>query len=149
MFGKMRIVTHTHIYARLWKYIFGLYPTYLRLRYGMNIGENTVISRKANLDRIINPKGIHIGRNTWILANVCVLTHDHFRNLITNTYIGENCFIGIRAIIMPGVRIGNEVAIGAGSVVTKDIPSNCIAAGNPARVIKENIRIKDGRILSE
>lgn len=46
--------------------------------------------------------------------------------------------IGGGAIIMPGVTIGNNVVIGAGSIVTKDIPDNVIAYGNPCRVVKEN-----------
>ena len=46
-------------------------------------------------------------------------------------------WIGGNVVITPGVKVGNGVVIGAGSVVTKDIPDNCIAAGNPARVIRE------------
>lgn len=52
--------------------------------------------------------------------------------------IGDTVWIGGGAIILPGVTIGNNVVIGAGSVVTKDIPDNVIAVGNPCRVIKEN-----------
>lgn len=44
-------------------------------------------------------------------------------------------------MIMPGVHIGNECVVGAGSVVTKDIPSNCIVAGNPAKIIRKGIRM--------
>ena len=51
--------------------------------------------------------------------------------------IGNNCFIGIRCIIMKGVTIGDNCIIGAGSVVTKDIPANVVAAGVPCRVIRE------------
>jgi maltose O-acetyltransferase len=50
--------------------------------------------------------------------------------------IGEDCWIGGGAIICPGVTIGDRVVIGAGSVVTKDIPSDSLAVGNPARVIR-------------
>jgi len=68
----------------------------------------------------------------------------------TNTYIGEKCFIGANVIVMAGVNVGNEVIIGSGSVVTKDIPSNCIAVGNPARIIKENIKtVKYGQLVKE
>lgn len=50
--------------------------------------------------------------------------------------IGKNVWIGGGSIILPGVTIGDTTTIGAGSVVTKDIPANCLAAGNPCRVIK-------------
>lgn len=48
---------------------------------------------------------------------------------------------------MPGVRVGNNCVVGAGSVVTKDIPNNCIAVGNPARIIKTDIKIKKFGII--
>ena len=71
---------------------------------------------------------------------------DHCRSLKVDTYIGRDCVIGVNAIIMPGVKIGNEVVIGSGSVVTKDIPDNCIAVGNPAKVTKTSIRVYNGKI---
>ncbi len=72
-----------------------------------------------------------------------MFAHDYSRALKTNTYIGKKCFIGAN-----GITIGDEVVVGSGSVVTKDIPSNCIAVGNPARVIKEKIKTKKyGQLL--
>ena len=53
------------------------------------------------------------------------------------TIIGNNVFIGCNAIILKGVTIGDNATIGAGSVVTKDIPSNVVAVGNPCRVLRE------------
>ena len=50
--------------------------------------------------------------------------------------IGDHCFVGISSCIMPGVTLGSNVVIGANSVVTKDIPDDCMAAGSPARIIK-------------
>jgi len=135
--------------ARIWLYI-KLRKLqawrYSRL-YGMSIGEGTQISRKAKLDTA-HPKGVHIGKYCSITGGVIVLAHDGCRKLEKDTFIGDFCFIGTRSIILPGVKIGNEVVIGSGSVVTKDVPSNCIVAGNPARIIKTGIRCdKLGRII--
>jgi len=121
-----------------WKY---------RTLYGIDIGKGTTISRTAKLDRGNNPKGVHIGDNVIITGGVLVLAHDACRNLKADVWIGNDSFIGFRAIIMPGVKIGSEVIIGSGSVVTKDIPSNSIAVGNPCRVIKSNIHCEKGRIV--
>lgn len=133
--------------AKIWTIVTSLYPAYLRKVYKMHLGQGVCISHKAHLDKSINPRGIHIGDYTWVLNGAFVLAHDHCRSLYTDTYIGSHCIIGINAIIMPGVTIGDEVAVGAGSVVTKDIPSNSIAVGNPAKVIKQNIHIQNGKII--
>ena len=58
--------------------------------------------------------------------------------------IGENVFIGCNCLILKGTEIGDNTTIGAGSVVTGKIPANCIAAGNPARVIKVLDGVNDG-----
>ena len=50
--------------------------------------------------------------------------------------MGDNCWIGGGAILCPGVTVGDRTVIGAGSVVTRDLPADCVAAGNPARVIR-------------
>lgn len=112
----------------------------------MDIGSNTRISRSARIDKT-NPKGIHIGSNTIISFGVSVLTHDFVNGEHIDTYIGDNCFIGGNAIIHPGVKIGDQCIIGAGSVVMNDIPSNTIAAGNPARLIRGGIKTREYGIL--
>lgn len=52
-------------------------------------------------------------------------------------HIGKNCWIGAGVVIVPGITIGDNVVIGAGSVVTKDLPSNVVAVGNPCKVLRE------------
>lgn len=127
---------------RVWLYnkLVRYYAWKYRTIYGMKIGGGSLISRKATLDRGINPKGIHIGNYTRVTGGVLILAHDACRALKADTVIGDNCFIGTRSIIMPGITIGNQVIVGAGSVVTKDVPNNCIVAGNPAKIIRQNIR---------
>ena len=77
----------------------------------MDIGKNCRISWKAHLDKSVNPRGIHIGDNTWILNGAMILAHDYCRGLKADTYIGSDCVIGVRSIVMPGLTIGNQVVI--------------------------------------
>ena len=114
----------------------------------MKIAKSAIISYRAKLDKSINPEGIHIGDYSWVLANAVIATHDHCRNLKQDVYIGKYCIIGINSIIMPGIKISDHVVVGAGAVVTKDIPAHCIVAGNPSKIIKRGISInKQGQII--
>lgn len=88
---------------------------------------------------------IKIGSRVTITSGVQILTHDGsawlFHEFGKRFYkyapvtIGDDVFIGVNTIIMPGVSIGSRVIVGAGSVVTRDIPDDTVVAGNPARVI--------------
>ena len=89
---------------------------------------------------------IYIGDYTMIGPNVTIATAGHpilpeLREQLYQynmpVHIGRNCWIGAGAIIMPGVSIGDDSVIGAGSVVTKDIPEGVVAVGNPCRVMRE------------
>ena len=116
--------------------------------YGMEISRTARISFGAKLDKT-NPKGIHIGKESFIASGAIILSHDFSRNIHADTYIGTQCFIGVNAVVMCGVRIGDNCVIGAGAIVTKDIPSNCMIVGNPARIIREGINtIKFGQLVN-
>lgn len=131
------------IRSRVWYWFINVYPAFLRKVKKMDIGENVKIAPLAHIDKTY-PQGVHIGNRTAVLKGAFVLTHDSVRRIHTDTYIGSDCYIGINSIILPGVKIGNEVIIGAGSIVTKNIPSNCIAVGNPAKVIRTGIHVVNG-----
>jgi acetyltransferase-like isoleucine patch superfamily enzyme len=89
---------------------------------------------------------ITIGDNVHITAGCAFITHDGGTlilrkeapdlELTAPITVGNDVYIGVRTLIMPGVTIGNRCIIGAGSIVTRSIPDNSVAAGVPARVIK-------------
>ena len=89
---------------------------------------------------------IYVGDYTMFGPNVILASAGHpiLPKLRTQAYqynmpvhIGKNCWLGAGVIVLPGVTIGDNTVIGAGSVVTKDIPSNVVAVGNPCRVLRE------------
>lgn len=94
---------------------------------------------------ILDVAKVKIGDNCFLAPNVAIYTAGHpiYPTTRNSGYeygkeitIGDNVWIGGSTVICPGVHIGSNVVIGAGSVVTKDIPDWCIAAGNPCRVIR-------------
>ncbi len=104
-------------------------------------------------DVVFDPsRKIFVGGGSTIAAQTTILTHDysidyglmavgkhdplHERSYCKEVYIGRNTFIGQKCMILPGVRIGDNCVIGAGSIITHDIPDNCVAAGIPAKVIE-------------
>lgn len=115
---------------------------------GMNLSPTCKISLKAKLD-LTHPKGIYVGDYSYIAFGSVLLTHDMSRNLHGYVKIGKKCFIGCNSIILPNVSVGDEVVVAAGSVVTKDVPSNVMVAGNPAVIIKRDIKTLPLGILDE
>ena len=118
-------------------------PFHCDYGYNIEVGENFF----ANFNlTILDVSTVQIGKNAQIGPNVSIYTaghpvHPDSRNSgyeygIPVT-IGDNVWIGGNVIILPGVTIGNNAVIGAGSVVTKDIPDSVIAAGDPCRIIRE------------
>ena len=95
---------------------------------------------------LVDDTHIYVGDYTMFGPNVVIATGGHplLPELREKGYqynasvrIGRNCWIGAGVIIVPGITVGDNVVIGAGSVVTKDIPSNTLAVGSPCRVLRE------------
>ena len=124
---------------------------WLRLQ-GYEIGSNVIIERGYNFDRLFKSH-ISIGDSTLVASNVTILNHEHiFRDsddnpLLKPVVIGKRCFIGVGAIILPGVRIGDDVVVGAGAVVTKNLESGGIYVGNPAKRVRSGIKMNNRAII--
>lgn len=87
---------------------------------------------------------IIIGKDTYIAPNVGFITANHDLNDLSKhlagekIIIGEKCWIGMNSVILPGVELGDNTIVGAGSIVTKSfIDGNCVVAGNPAKIIRK------------
>lgn len=114
---------------------------------GFDIGKGTIFY--APNSQIIDrqrPWMLKIGEYCKITRGCTILTHDYSRSVLRRKYgefvgeaamteIGNNVFIGVNTIILMGAKVGSNVIIGAGSVVSGSIPDNVVAAGNPAKVI--------------
>lgn len=112
----------------------------------LTISDNVIIGYRFSC---LVADSISIGRNTILASDVLITSENHGMDpeskipyyeqpLVTGSVIiGNNCWIGEKAVILPGVTIGDYCVIAACSVVVKNIPSYSIAAGNPARIIKQ------------
>ena len=121
---------------------FGLFPPFFT-DCGLNIHleKNVFINSGCHFQ---DQGGIYIGEGTFIGHNVILATLNHDLNPNTRTdmfpkpiHIGKKVWIGSGAIVLPGVSIGDNSVIAAGSVVTKNVPENSVYGGNPAKFIKK------------
>ena len=108
----------------------------------VHLGKNVYANFNLTL---VDDTEIYIGDNVMIGPNTVIATAGHpidpeLRLRITQynkpVHIGNNCWLGANVVVMPGVSIGENTVIGAGSVVTKDIPPGVVAVGNPCRVMR-------------
>lgn len=101
--------------------------------------EDCFINRNCT---IVSMESITIKKGVTIAPNVCIYDHDHNMNNSGERYIkapvviNEGAWIGANAVILKGVKIGEKAVVAAGAVVTRNVPSNTIVAGVPARIIK-------------
>lgn len=121
--------------------------SYLRRVWGHTIDGSARISFGAFIDKTA-PRNVNIGAYTLVARGAVILAHDYCRGVNRLTRIGSNCFVGVNAVVLPGVTLGDGVVVGAGAVVTKDVPGNCVVAGNPARVVRRVHTGRYGKILA-
>lgn len=113
---------------------------YLRWRFGIQLDNSVNISMTS---RFVSrsKRSIRIGSQTYVTFKTLILSYDRIAGMDRPVQIGERCFIGGGSLICPGVTIGDECIVAAGSVVFSDIPPRTIVAGNPARILKRDIRV--------
>ena len=121
---------------------------FIRAPFHCDYGYNISLGKGSFLNFccvILDLAPVRIGRRTLIGPNVQLLTAHHPFDVAQRAAgleagrpitIGDDCWLGGGVIVCPGVRIGDRVIIGAGAVVTRDIPDDSVAVGNPARVIR-------------
>ena len=135
----MAVPLATRMRERVRDLVIGVRRQYFVRVWKMDLGEGTSISMSAKLDKT-NPRGIHIGTYSAVTFGAAILTHDYVNRRDRDVYIGDNCFIGAHAIILPGVTIGNSCIVAAASVVARDVPAGSLVAGNPARIVEHNVQ---------
>ncbi|PTR14274.1 acyltransferase (plasmid) [Cereibacter azotoformans] len=114
----------------------------------MDLHPTMQMSLSARFDRTF-PIGVHVGAHSYVAFEARILTHDRTRGLYLHTRIGENCFIGGRSMILPGIEIGDNSIVAAGAIVTKSVPPRSIVAGNPAVIVRSGIEVGPyGRFLT-
>lgn len=129
-----------------------LFPAQLRMPFykamGVKVGKGSKIAATVEID-MSAPELITIGKDVWVTRGVMLLCHQRDLSFyeigkpvmdcplkFAPINIKDGVHVGIGSIIMPGVTIGEGAVIGAGSVVTRDVPPYCVAVGAPAKVIK-------------
>lgn len=109
----------------------------------VHFGDNVYANFNLTL---VDDTHIYVGDGTMLAPNVIIATAGHpiLPELRAHAYqynapvrIGKNCWLGAGVIVLPGVTIGDNTVVGAGSVVTKDLPSGVVAVGNPCRVLRD------------
>lgn len=133
-----------------------IYSKYMGVKFGTNVR----ITDKPSFGS--EPYLVTIGNDVTITDGVIFHNHDGGVGILRSKYpgldvikpiiVGNNVFLGSRCTIMPGIKIGNNVIVGAGSLVTRDIPDNVVVVGVPAKVLKtlaeyEEKVLKDGIYL--
>ena len=108
---------------------------------GVGIFENTIINPNSSVE---------IGDNTGIGAEVMIWTHGAWLDITQGfpsdfgpVKIGKNVWLPARSVVLPNVNIGNDVVIGINSIINRDLPDGCFAAGSPCKVIKEEVYPKE------
>jgi maltose O-acetyltransferase len=118
----------------------GLRRHWLQLRSGVAIDPTASISLSSRF-MAGRPGGVQVGAYSLVAFKTLLDARDLATGAINPIRIGQRCFIGGGSMIMPGVTVGDESIVAAGAVVFDDVPPRSIVAGNPARVVRSDIKV--------
>lgn len=133
--------------AKLRQIIMWFRRAWLRVRHGVVIDPSSTISLSG---RVVSggPRSIVIGKDTLVAFKTLLVSRD-IDGGCRPIRIGDCCFVGGGATVMPGVTIGDRSVVAGGAVVFDDVPPRCMVVGNPARVLRTEIEVgKRGRLLT-
>ena len=107
----------------------------------ISIGDGTYLNRNAE---VVAAGSVRIGRDCKIARDVIIMDTDQHALpgsdlVVRPVEIGDRVWIGARAIVLKGVRIGHDAVVAAGAIVTRDVPPHSVVAGNPARVLRQRV----------
>jgi maltose O-acetyltransferase len=125
---------------RLRELLTGMRRRWLQWRIGVEIDPSASISLSS---RFVagRPGGVKVGADSLIAFKTLLDARDLETGMVRPIRIGQRCFIGGSSMIMPGVTVGDESIVAAGAVVFDDVPPRSIVAGNPARVVRSDIKV--------
>lgn len=127
-------------------FLVGQRRRWLQWRTGIEIDETASISLSS---RMIpgRPGGVSVGPESLIAFKTLLDARDALTGEVRPIRVGRRCFVGGGSMILPGVTVGDESIVAAGAVVFDDVPPRSIVAGNPARVVRSDIKVgKFGRL---
>jgi acetyltransferase-like isoleucine patch superfamily enzyme len=105
----------------------------------MDVAPTAWIAPTALIDRTW-PRGVHVGPDVLIDEEAVLLTHDLTRGMYVDTRVGAGTIVGARAIILPGITIGDHCVIAPGSLVNRDMPAHSRCEGNPMTLVSGEAR---------
>lgn len=130
------------------RFLVGIRRAWLKYAHGVLVDPSASVSLSS---RFIAGRrnDIVVGSRSLVAFKTLVYSQDHVSGEHRPVHIGRHCFIGGGSVIMPGVTIGDQTIVAAGSVVFSDVPPCSIVGGNPARLLRENVEIGPyGRLKS-
>jgi len=120
--------------------IIRLRKRWVKFRMGVDFDCTVIISLSTRFVAR-SPGMISIGAETLLAFKTLIVSHDPRFDADRAVVIGRRCFLGGGSMVLPGVTIGDESVVAAGAVVAHDVPSRCVVAGNPARIVSRDIKV--------